>query len=260
MTVTEFLEKWGRTIFEGPLAAKPALESPRELAEIRFAVLDQVRRNSYRAGARQVFPYELVRVSMRGVEESRAAVFRTGFFRRYLEHEVQGCLRADGVRFPEQLQVHVEVATGLPLPNEPWLTVSVGSLKEAGAEEHAARLVVREGSANARELPLAKSRVYIGREVDVYRNGGMHRRNDLAFVEDNEWNRSVSREHAHIDYDRTTGEYRLFNDRWYERGGDCGTRILRDGVSLEVHRDGRGTRLEAGDEIHLGRAVIVFEV
>jgi hypothetical protein len=259
MTVTEFLEKWGRTIFEGPLAAKPALESPRELAEIRFAVLDEVRRNSYRAGARQVFPYELVRVTMRGVEESRAAVFRTGFFRRYLEHEVQGCLRAEGVRFPEQLQVHVDVTTGLPLPNERWLTVSVGSLKEAGAE-HAARLVVRQGSANAQELPLAKARVHIGREVDVYRNGGMHRRNDLAFVEDNEWNRSVSREHAHIDYDRATGEYRLFNDHWYERGGDCGTRILRGGVSLEVHRDGRGTRLEAGDEIHLGRAVIVFEV
>jgi hypothetical protein len=102
--------------------------------------------------------------------------------------------------------------------------------------------------------------VHIGREVDVYRNGGMHRRNDLAFVEDNEWNRSVSREHAHIDYDRVTGEYRLFNDRWYERGKDCGTRILRDGVSLEVHRDSRGTRLEAGDEIHLGQAVLVFVV
>jgi hypothetical protein len=260
MTVTEFLEKWGRTIFEGPLARNPALESPPELAEIRFAVLDEVRRNSYRAGARQVFPFELVRVCMRGVEEGRAAVFRTGFFKRYLEHEIQGCLRADSVRFPEQLQVNVEVSTGLPLPNEPWLTVSVGSLKHAGGAEQAARLVVRQGSANAQELSLAKARVHIGREVDVYRNGGMHRRNDLAFVDDTEWNRSVSREHAHIDYDRATGEYRLFNDRWYERGTDCGTRILRDGVSLEVHRDSRGLRLEAGDEIHLGRAVVVFEV
>ena len=118
--------------------------------------------------------------------------------------------------------------------------------------------MVRQGSANAPELPLDKPRVHIGREVDVYRNGGMLRRNDLAFVEDSEVNRSVSREHAHIDYDNTTGEYRLFNDRWYARGTDCGTRIVRDGVSIEVHRDTRGTRLEPGDEIHLGRAIVIF--
>ena len=49
-----------------------------------------------------------------------------------------------------------------------------------------------------------------------------------------------------------SGEYRLFNDRWYPRGGDCGTWIVRDGMSHEVHRNARGTRLEPGDEIHLG--------
>ena len=119
--------------------------------------------------------------------------------------------------------------------------------------------MVSQGRANTPELPLDKPRVHIGREVDVYRNGGMHRRNDLAFVEDTEVNRSVSREHAHIDHDNTTGEYRLFNDRWYRtRGTDCGTRIVRDGVSIEVHRDTRGTRLEPGDEIHLGRAIVIF--
>jgi hypothetical protein len=68
----------------------------------------------------------------------------------------------------------------------------------------------------------------------------------------------VSREHAHIDYDKKTGEYRLFNDRSYAPGADCGTRIVRDGVSREVPRDTRGTRLEPGDEIHLGRAILLF--
>ena len=132
MNLTEFLEKWGRTVFESPLARTASLESPPELAEIRFAVLDEVRRNSYRAGARQVFPFDLVRVTMRGVEESRAHVFRSGFFRQYLEHEIQGSLRADHVRFPEQLRVEVDVATGLPLPNEPWLTVAAASQEQPG--------------------------------------------------------------------------------------------------------------------------------
>jgi hypothetical protein len=260
MNVTEFLEKWGRTLFEDPLARTAPLESPRELADIRFAVLEEVRRHSYRAGARMVFPFDLVRVTMRGVEESRAAVFRSGFFRGYLEHEILAKLRADSVRFPERLRLEVDVATGLPLPGEVWLTVAVGSQAPAGGSGIPARLVVQKGSANVPELPIDKPRVHLGREVDVYRDGGMRRRNDLAFVEDSEVNRSVSREHAHIDYDNTTGEYRLFNDRWYARGTDCGTRIVRHGVSLEVHRDTRGTRLEPGDEIHLGRAIVTFDI
>ena len=258
MNVTEFLEKWGRTLFEGPLARNASLESPRELAEIRFAVLEEVRRHSYRAGGRMVFPFDLVRVNMRGVEESRAPVFRSGFFQRYLEHELQGNLRENAVRFPEQMRVEVDVAAGLPMPNEPWLTVAVESKAQHAGPRTPARLIVRNGSANAAELAIEKARVHIGREVDVYRNGGMHRRNDLAFVEDSEPNRSVSREHAHIDYDKTTDAYRLFNDRWYERGTDCGTRIVRDGVSIEVPRDTRGTRLEPGDEIHFGRAIVIF--
>ena len=247
MNLTEYLEKLGRTLFESPLARTAPLESPPELAEIRFAVLDEVKRNSYRAGARQVFPYDLVRVSMRGVEESRAPAFRSVFFRQYLEQEIQASLRADHVRFPEQLRVEVDIATGLPMPNEPWLTVAVGSREQAGASKNSARLVVSQGSSNTPELPLDKPRVHIGREVDVYRNGGMHRRNDLAFVEDSEENRSVSREHAHIDRDTTTGEYRLFNDRWYERG-----RRLRDAHRAR-RREHRGASRYARHKIGTGR-------
>jgi len=105
MNVTEYLEKWGRTLFENPLARATPLESPRELAEIRFAVLEEVRGKSYRAGGRMVFPYDLVRVTMRGVEESRAAAFSSGFFRSYLGHEIQAKLRADSVRFGKSLTV-----------------------------------------------------------------------------------------------------------------------------------------------------------
>jgi len=251
MNVSDFLEKWGRTLFEGPLATRTApLESPRELAEIRFAILEEVRRHSYRAGARIVFPFDLVRVNLRGVEEARAGIFRSGFFRQYLEHEVCANLRADSVRFPDQLRLEVEVSVGLPLPNEPWLTVAVASVQPAPGARPRARLIVQSGSANVPDVAIEKPRVYIGREVDVYRNGAIHRRNDLAFSDE-----SVS---AHIDYDQATGECRLFNDRSYPRGADSGTRIVRDSVSREVPRDTRGTRLEPGDEIHLGRAIVIF--
>jgi hypothetical protein len=258
MTLTEFIEKWGKTLFEAPVAASAARAGVPEFAEIRLAVLEEAARKTYRAGAAKVFPFDLIRVSLRGVEEGRSDLFRGEFFRRYVEQEVQNSLRAAGCRFPENLRVEVDVTTGLPMSGERWLLVEAGMQERPS--EGPARLVVRSGAANVAELQLEKPRVNIGREVNVYRNQGLHRRNDLAFTEDTEANRSVSREHAHIVYNRATGEYRLFNDRWYPRGAECGTWIVRDGKSREVHRDSRGTRLEHGDEIHFGRVAVWFEV
>lgn len=264
MTLSEFLEKFGRTVFEGPLSAPPPRETPAELAEIRLAILDRIREKSYRSGGKKVFPFDLLRVELRGVEESRRDLFAGQFFRRYLEQEVHAALHAAGCRFPENLRVDVEPRVGLPQRGENWLIVEALSQNSAAVPRQTARLKVHEGAANVAELRLDKARTHIGRTRDVYRNEGLFRRNDLVFEEDTEINRSVSREHAHIRFDKLTGEYRLFNDRWLARGErqaqECGTWIVRDGLSLEVHRDSRGTRLEPGDEIHFGRAVAIFEL
>jgi hypothetical protein len=268
MNISEFLEKWGRTILERPLASTPGTgggpDEPPELAEIRLAILDRVREKSYRSGGRKVFPYDLLRVELRGVEESRYAVFSGRFFRKYLEQEARNALREMGCRFPEDLRMEVKATVGLPQRGEVWLVVEAASQEQPGGpSKNIGKLVVREGSANAPEIRLEKARINIGRVVDVYRNEGLFRRNDLAFAEDTEVNCSVSREHAHITFDKASGEYRLFNDRWYPRGtraGECGTWIVRDGMSQEVPRTARGTKLEPGDEIHFGRAVVMFEV
>ena len=70
--------------------------------------------------------------------------------------------------------------------------------------------------------------------------------------------RTVSREHADIAFHKRSG------DRWYKQGhkgdGGCGLWIIRDGLSQEVHPNARGTRLQHGDEIHLGRAVVKFQL
>jgi hypothetical protein len=271
MKLGEYLEKFGRTLFEAPLAqGRP--EEPPELAEIRLGVLDQIRDKSYRLGGKKVFPFDLLKVHLRGAEESRQTVFSGQFFRRYLEQEVRGALTAAGCRYPENLRVEVHATAELPRPEEPWLMVETASQKPAGsAARPVARLVVREGTANVPEIRLEKVRTNIGRVVDVYRSQGIYRRNDLVFAEDTEVNRSVSREHAHIMYDVASGEYRLFNDRWYPRGGPAatvpagetagpGAWIVRDGMSQEVHRTSRGVKLEPGDEIHFGRAVVMFEM
>lgn len=260
MNLTEFLEKWGRTLFEAPLAGIPNPDEPPELAEIRLAVLDQIREKSYRSGGKKVFPFDLLRVRLRGVEETRCAVYAGRFFRKYLEQEVRNALVHTACRYPEGLRVEVHVTAGLPQRGENWLRVETGQ-QEQTTTGMTARLVVCEGDANVTEISLDKARTNIGRAMDVMRSEGLHRRNDLVFAADTEVNRSVSREHAHISFDNASGEYRLFNDRWYALGGhDCGTWIVRDGMSLEVHRNTRGTKLEPGDEIHFGLAVVVFQM
>jgi hypothetical protein len=260
MNLSDFLEKFGRTLFETPLATAQNPEEPPELAEIRLAVLDEVREKSYRSGGRKVFPYDLLRIKMRGVEESRCSVFSGVFFRNYLEGEVRRALAGAACRYPEGLRVTVEVTPGLPKPGESWLRIEPDLAERTGESAKVPRLIVREGTANVAEVRLDKARINIGRNVDVFRAEGLFRRNDLAFAEDTEVNRSVSREHAHIIFDKTAREYRLFNDRWYPLGShDCGIWIVRDGLSQEVHRNSRGVKLEPGDEIHFGRAVVLFE-
>ena len=265
MNLSEFLEKWGRTLLEAPLAAPARSDEPPELAEIRLAILDRVRADSYRAGGKKVFPFDRVHVFLRGIEASRSAAFSGKFFHQYLEREVRAALHDADCRFPETLSVEVETTAQFPKRGESWLLIETASREASPEPERSpARLEVVEGRATVAELPLDKARVNIGRAVDVYRAEGLFRRNDLAFVEDTEINRTVSREHAHITFDRKSGEYRLHNDRWYPlegtTGGECSTWIVREGMSQAVHRDARGTRLEDGDEIHFGRAVVRFRM
>jgi len=265
MNLSDFLEKWGHNIFETPLAIPAKSEEPPELAEIRLALIEQIRTKSYRAGGRKVFPFDLLRIFVRGIEARRSGIFTGRFFHQYLEQELRNGLRNAECRFPEALRVEVETTPELPGPGEEWLRVEALSAESTPAKPAPrGRLAVMEGTPNVAELSLDKPRVNIGRAVDVYRSEGLFRRNDLAFAAETEINSSVSREHAHITFDSTEGEYRLHNDRWYPldggAGSNCATWIVRDGMSQPVHRNTRGVRLEDGDEIHFGQAVVRFRV
>lgn len=259
MALFDSIEKLGRAIFESSFSA--AHDAP-ELTEIRLAVLDAVKSRSHRAGAVRVLSHDLIRVQLRGVPEAQASAFEGGFLAEYLARDVRSALARSSFRFPENLRVEVHTIPGLPGPGEGWVAVetemdAASSAQEPARPQRTARLVVLQGTANKPELALNKTRTNIGRTVDVFHDDGPARRNDLAFVEDSEINRTVSREHAHIVAQKKSSEYRIFNDRWY-KGANCGLWILREGLSQPVHRGDHGLVLQAGDEIHAGRAVIKF--
>jgi hypothetical protein len=264
MSLTDLIERLGKTIFEAPFDAALAPKDAPELAEIRLAVLEEIVKKGQHVGGRTVFPFNLVRIFVRGVSEEEAAFLKSDFLKGYFEQEIRERLARVNYRFPEDLEVAFEATTELPGAPEEWLRVETESVPKkevtSGTARRAARLVVVRGTADAPEILLNKERTNIGRTVEVYREKGPSRRNDLAFTEENS---TVSREHAHIVYSKKTGEYRLYNDRWYQHGnkeGDCGLWIIRDGLSQEVHRNARGVKLEPGDEIQLGRAVVKFQI
>ena len=264
MTLTDFVERVGRTIFEAPFGGgAPRAASNAELAEIRHGILEQIERKSYRSGGRNLFPYNRVCIRIRGADPQQAGALEGDFLREYFETEIRQALAKSEAQHPEGLRVAVEVSSERPAKGEQWLSV-VTTFEEPPAapkpQDLVGRLVVVQGS--AAETLLDKPRTNLGRTLDVYRTQGLSRRNHVAFVEDDEIGRTVSREHAHIQRDAETGEYRLFNDRFYsrEKGESCGTWIIRAGMSQEVHRNGRGVKLQDGDELHLGRAVLRFDL
>ena len=67
--ISNVIEKLGRAIFEAPFGAGRISKDAPELAEIRLAVLDAVKSKSHRAGGKHVFPFDLIRIHLRGVPE-----------------------------------------------------------------------------------------------------------------------------------------------------------------------------------------------
>lgn len=259
----EWIEKLGRAIFESPFASGDLSHDSPEIAEIRLHVLRAVKARTHRVSGREVFPFNLVRICLRGVPRDQSEVFSAPFFAQFCAEELRAGLAKSSIRFPHDLDVEVDTTDALPLASEEWLSVDtlMRAPEPAAAAPASARLTVVKGVANQAELPLTKARTNIGRTADVYRSDGPSRRNDLAFDEADETSRTVSREHAHVSFSKKTGEYRIFNDRSYEpnvKGSSCGLWIIRDGLSHEVHRGARGVKLERGDEIHVGRAVVRF--
>jgi hypothetical protein len=266
MPVSNMIEKLGRAIFETPFGTHKISKDAPELAEIRIAVLDAVKAKSHRASGRSVFPYNLVRINLLGVPDEQASVFRGEFLAKYLAEELRGGLTRSNYRFPEDLFVEITTTSTLPAANHEWLTVETLVTERHAAKEiveiHApAHLTVEAGAGAPAELAIDKPRINIGRTPEVYREGvGLSRRNDLAFGEQDEISCSVSREHAHILCSKESGEYRLVNDRVYRGQANCGTYIIRDGITHAVHRNTRGTVLASGDQIQLGQALLRFMV
>jgi hypothetical protein len=114
-------------------------------------------------------------------------------------------------------------------------------------------LTVLKGTARKRSYSFADAVVRIGRSDAPVDDRGKVRHNDIAFLEDDdERNKTVTRGHCEIRYNRATREYRIFDER-----SANGTRIVRAGDVIDVPaRDPIGVAIASGDELQFGKAVV----
>jgi hypothetical protein len=257
-TIERAFRKWTERAL-GPAESDELLLVHRAILEEIEGKIQTVQRG------RHVLPYNYLRVKLASPDAGRRALFQTAFGQdRRLENDIRDSLKGAGCEVPGGFTVAVEtVEEGAKVFEIEYAIREAPALEppvvptEPKAAFVPARLVVMRGKAIPESCTMEKSRINIGRMQELTDSQQrVVRRNDVVFEEGaDEANATVSRAHAHIRFDRASGEYRICDDE-----SEYGTRVFRDGKSIEIPAGNRrGERLRAGDEIYLGRACLRFE-
>jgi hypothetical protein len=232
--------------------------------EIVHGVLDRAEQQIQEIGrGRRVFPFNLVRVRVVATpkeKEARARISAVIDGPPNLAERVADRLRSAGCAVKDiTTEVLFERARGADWPSSDFhveFDQVPGSILAAAAPEPAIecvpiKLTVVKGVAEQRAYVFKGGRIDIGRRAEVFdQRQRLIRTNNVAFLDEEEdQNPSVSRRHAHIDFNEAQGCYRVWDDR-----SAHGTSVIRNGRTIRVPAGARGMRLEPGDEIVLGAA------
>ncbi len=138
-------------------------------------------------------------------------------------------------------------------PRTPLLTTTAPQSNEPAR----LRVIVVTGQCEEPEYAFegegAEGVIAIGRGADPADSYGRMRHNHIAFVEARDGaTETVARAHARLEFDPASRTYLLFNESTSNP-----TFIRRGGRNLRIPpRDPRGVRIQSGDELQLGRAVL----
>ncbi len=246
-----------KDFFEEPLGADAAP------LEVREAILDEVEGRVQPVGrGKRVFPYNKLAVQVAGIKTDRPALEAAfdGLEGRIRERLAE--VRCDP---PARLDVSVTFPEAVPDAWSPGRLFAVDYGREDAParapkvelRQPLLRVVVVKGAAAEREYTFAQASVPIGRTAEPADHLGRVRRNRIVFLDSVDGvTETVGRAHARLAFDADAGGYRVFDE-----GSSNGTSIVRQGAAIPVPpQDPRGVRVESGDEIQLGRAVIQIVV
>jgi hypothetical protein len=248
-------------------------ENAREAIELYREVLEEVsRRTTPGIRGTPIFPFNRIRIALKAEHAERKATLDAIFAPGQLANDVLTCLKESCATAPADLAVEIrfnaeqgdEINLAFERVDEP--VIATEPVDTPPAITFPARIPIRlitvAGISSCPEFELEGTSVYIGRGFDVIDAAGRTvRRNNLFFTEEDTpavgvaINASVSRAHAHLLLDPSSGGWRIYDD-----GSSFGSSVFRHGRRIDVPAHAvRGVGLQPGDEIWLGNACVRFE-
>lgn len=238
-------------------------DQKRELLEVHRAVLDDVAAHvDTLPRGKQTFVYTQLDVKILLPNPELRRSYELVFVEAdALSRDIRQRLEDQRVELPGRLLVQVELVPELS-PDVATRGFDVhyvsAPIQQDLKEVAEVRFTIISGSAQQQQLLLKKRRINLGRLAEVVdAEQRLTRQNDVAFRDDAPApNQSVSRAHAHIEFDPEDTVFRLYDDR-----SAHGTTVVRDGAVIPVPPGpSKGVALRDGDEIVLGHARLRFEV
>lgn len=150
-------------------------------------------------------------------------------------------------------------------PNKNWKDGQVFEINYDGnfaSQTPTVILKILNGTAAKKRYKLSKETINIGRSAEAFdKYGTLIRKNDVVFQDiAEEPNNYVSKIHAQIEYNSGENIFYL-SDSGFEYGLTTnGTRLFRNGNLIAKLNADQKVPLQNGDEIHLGKASVKFEI
>jgi hypothetical protein len=232
-----------------------ATASPLELLQ---AALDELERRAYASGrGARVFPYSGIVVHVAQPAADRAAI--DAVFGQ-LPGRLRERLAELRCEMPPGFRARVDVSDAVrPDGIVLWVECSHDDAPSGRAAEHAPelRVTVAKGQCDRADYTFEGGTIAIGRGAEPADAYGRVRRNHVAFVEVRDGvTETVARAHARLEFDPASRAYHLFNE-----SNSNPTFLLRGGRSMRIApRDPRGVRVQSGDEVQLGRAILALAI
>jgi len=234
----------------------------REPIELYRIILDEIiSRVDPLPRGRLGFVYSLVNVRLLLPNPERRRSYELVFIEADpLTRDIRSYFEENKVEYPARFKVDVDLVDSLPPDvNERGFDIAYSDppAPAPGLNTPRTQLTILVGNADKTQYDFAKHRINIGRLAEVL-DSDMRtvRRNDIALKDDSSIeNSTVSRAHAHLEYDPEANRFRLFDD-----GSARGTTVIRDGSVIPVPKgNSKGIILQEGDEIVLAMVRIRFQ-
>ena len=185
---------------------------------------------------------------------------------RFKEEEVQKIADDYAIGLPETWTFEIEFVDEAPPEALKATDIDAAlfiSTKKKPKVLHDATAYIRVLNGEAEKelytITSKSGKINIGRERKVHTADGFYRENAIAFPDTSadESNRSVSRQHAHIEWDRDMAAFYLYADE----GGIPPHNKMKvrttGGVPVKLQTTEIGHRLQEGDQIILGESALL---